>query len=283
MVLKTRYNLIKAAAVLLSLALSFSLSAQDAQPAQKGGTGAAPANAPKAETSPAKSSADTVGVGLKQVTDELRSCQTRAMVNRRKERHDQEGATTKSKSGILGGAALLDAPEDEEYVKEMERLLQLELGNVKKTIEEVMEKHKKYVLLFPEEKRYQEITLEDVQQTFKDGEFVGIKKVLAINYDANGSIDCVVLDSYTRNLDNSNLWTRKILRLFYPDVQFMELETHRFNYKLTTFLERTSPWVQLKAIRAAFRELRTTLYTMDRYMADRQERQKKIIGWQIDF
>ena len=109
------------------------------------------------------------------------------------------------------------------------------------------------------------------------------KKVLAINYDANGSIDCVVLDSYTRNLDNENLWTRKILRLFYPDVQFMELETHRFNYKLTTFLERTSPWVQLKAIRAAFRELRTTLYTMDRYMADRQDRQKKIIGWQIDF
>lgn len=173
-------------------------------------------------------------------------------------------------------------PQEGEYRREIERLLKLEIQNVNGAILDVVNKHKELIRLYPELKNYQEIVLEDNPGAWRESLFVNSKKVLSLHYGDNGEIQCIVLDSMTRGVNRTELWTRKIMRLYYPNVQSLQLETLTHNLRVTESLENTSPEVQLKAIRLVFLNLRTALYSMDMLIAGYYDRRNKRNDWQIN-
>jgi hypothetical protein len=93
---------------------------------------------------------------------------------------------------------------------------------------------------------------------------------------------CVVLDSFTRAVYNPQSWTRKIIRLYYPNVQTMELETKRHNYRMHGTLENASPEIQLRALRMTYLNLRTALYSMDMMIAAYYDLRNKKNEWQVN-
>src|SRR5690606_35877764 len=97
-----------------------------------------------------------------------------------------------------------------------------------------------------------------------------------------GVIDCVVLDSFTRSVYNSGQGTRKIVRLYYPNIQTLELETLREHYKAKGSLELMSPEIQLKGLRLVFSNLRAALYSMDMLIAAYYDLREKQNDWQIN-
>lgn len=173
-------------------------------------------------------------------------------------------------------------PQEGEYRREVERLLKLEIQNVNTAILDVVSKHKELIKLYPELKMYQEIVLEDNPGAWRDGLFVNSKKVLSLHYAETGEIDCIVLDSMIRGVNKYELWTRKIIRLYYPSIQTLQLETRTHNLRMLESLENTSPEVQLKALRLVFQNLRTALYSMDMLIAAYYDRRNKRNEWQIN-
>lgn len=220
-----------------------------------------------AQTTPVSSNNTTV---LKQSTDPLREC---------KEPEKYKKSTPDNL--ILPDIAWGNNPQEAEYRQEIIRLLKIEISNVDQAIKDLVNKHKELVKLYPELKEYQEIILEDNPGSWRDGLFVNSKKVLALHYNANGDIDCVVLDSMIRGVDQYELWTRKIMRIYYPSIQTIELETLRQNFRLVESLENSSPEIQLKALRRVFINLRTALYSMDMMIAAYYDRRNKKHDWQI--
>ena len=187
----------------------------------------------------------------KKVTDPLRGC-----TGREKQPAVEEGEL------ILYATTWGNNPREGEYRKEMERLLRIEVSNVRRSLQDVAQKHKELVLLYPEFANYQEIVIEDVPGTYRDGVYVNSKKLIIFHYNEEKALDCVVLDSMTRSIYGANEYTRKLIRLYYPNIQTMELETRRHNYVEKGTLERTSPEIQLRALRLVFLNLRTALYSM---------------------
>lgn len=193
---------------------------------------------------------------------------------------------------IPEGELLLDSdswgnnPQEGQYRQEMERLLRIEIANVRRSLKDVSEKHKDLTRLYPEFSQYQEIVLEDVPGTWRDGVYVNSKRLIIFHYKGDDpdkrELECVVLDSMTRSIYGANEWTRKIIRLYFPNIQTMELHTLRHNYVLGGTLDKTSPEVQLRALRLVFLNLRTALYSMDMMIAAFYDLRNKKNEWQIN-
>lgn len=218
----------------------------------------------------AQNTPDINTVPLKKPTDPLRECKS----------HDKYKKTN-AEDLILPDIAWGNNPQEAEYRQEVIRLLKLEISNVNQAIIDIVIKHKELIKLYPELKEYQEIILEDNPGSWRDGIYVNSKKVLAIHYTADGNVDCVILDSMIRGVDKYELWTRKIMRIYYPSIQTIELETLRHNFRLEESLENSSPEIQLRALRRVFINLRTALYSMDMLIAAYYDRRNKKHDWQI--
>lgn len=207
----------------------------------------------------------------KKVTDPLRACQ-----NRNEQPDVPQGEL------IFYSTSWGNNPQEGQYRQEMERLLRIEMENVRKALADVASKHKELIRLYPEFENYQEIILEDVPGTWRDGIYVNSKKMIVFHYSEQKELDCVVLDSMTRSIYASNTWTRKLVRLYFPNIQTMELETLRHNYVEKGTLEKTSPEIQLRALRLIFLNLRTALYSMDMLIAAYYDLRNKKNEWQIN-
>lgn len=232
-------------------------------------------NQPAGQTPPAQPQAQPVsGNGetpLLRVRDDLRAC---------KNRGDQPVNPTDRP--MFYSTSWGNNPQEGQYRDEMERLLTIEIGNVRRAVEDVVRKHEELIRLYPQFAQYQEIVLEDNPGSWRDGTYVNSKKMIIFHYSAEKKIDCVVLDSFTRSVYNPNLWTRKLMRLYHPNVQSIEVETLRHNYQERGTLDRTSPEIQLKALRLVFLNLRAALYSMDMMIAAFYDRRNKFNDWQVD-
>lgn len=225
---------------------------------------------------PAGSTEGKKEVKLREPADPLRICKGRSV-------HKQKSESLTNEDGlILPESSWGNNPQEKEYREEVTRLLKLEIANVKKAVTDVAEKHERLIELYPQLKNYQEIVLEDNPGSWRDGVYVNSKKVLAMHYDEQGDMTCLVLDSMTRGVYQTAQWTRKVIRLHYPYVQTMEVYTERQNFNDQASLENTSPEVQLKAFRLVFSNLRTALYSMDMMIAAFYDRRRKIHEWQIN-
>ncbi len=205
------------------------------------------------------------------VTDPMRACS-----NRDKQPFIPEGEL------LLDSNSWGNNPQEGQYRQEMERLLRIEIANVRRSLKDVSEKHQDLIELYPQLAEYQEIVLEDVPGTWRDGVYVNSKRLIIFHYDNEKKLDCVVLDSMTRSIYGANEWTRKIIRLYFPNIQTMELHTMRHNYTLGGTLDKTSPEVQLRALRLVFLNLRTALYSMDMMIAAYYDLRNKKNEWQIN-
>jgi hypothetical protein len=208
---------------------------------------------------------------LKKPDDPLRLCE-----------NHQEYRKAGANELILPDISWGNNPQEGEYRREVERLLKLEIQNVNNAVLDVVNKHKELIKLYPELKKYQEIVLEDNPGAWRDGLFVNSKKVLSLHYADSGDLDCLVLDSMIRGVNKYELWTRKIIRLYYPSIQTLQLETRTHNLRMIESLENTSPEVQLKALRMVFQNLRSALYSMDMLIAAYYDRRNKRNEWQIN-
>jgi hypothetical protein len=236
-----------------------------------------------AQTPPAKNEPAAPSGPGKESPDKLRRC-----VN-----EDTRSAQVPSDGRpIMSEVAMGNNPQEKQYREEIERLLTIEIENVKKAVQDVEQKHKRLIQLYPRLTNYNEIILEDVPGAWREGTFVNSKKVLSLTYavgsDGAPKLTCLVMDSMTRNVYYPDQWTRKLMRLYYPNVQMVELETHRHNFQLpkpgqpSITLEGTSPEIQLRALRLIYLNLRTALYSMDMVIASYYDKRNRKNEWQIN-
>jgi hypothetical protein len=209
----------------------------------------------------------------KKPKDPMRECPNTA---------DQQAKAREFKPGELTAFSIGNNPQEGQYRREMECLLKIEIANVRNSVEDVQKKHTELVKLFPQLEGYQEIVLEDNPGAWRDGVYVNSRRVLAIHYEGQSKIKCVVLDSFTRGIYQSENWTRKVIRLYYPNIHTLEMESVRHNYQLNRTLETAAPEIQLKALRLVYNNLRTALYSMDMQIAAYYDLRNKKNEWQIN-
>jgi hypothetical protein len=175
-------------------------------------------------------------------------------------------------------------PQEGQYREEMERLLRLEVDNVRTIIKDVENKHRELTRAKPSAagRLYKELVLEDRPGVWRDGQYVNSRKILALHFrPEDRSIDCVVLDLYVQSIYVENQWTRKLLRLYNPHIQTVELQTIRHNYEQGGTLEKTDPEIQLKALRLIFADMRTAMYMLDLEIAAHYDYKNRIYQWQL--
>ncbi|MCR9144172.1 MAG: hypothetical protein NXI24_18130 [bacterium] len=175
-------------------------------------------------------------------------------------------------------------PQEGQYRKEMERLLRMEVENVRRAIVNVEEKFGELQRAKPGTGKtfYKEIKLEDKPGVWRDGLYVNSQKVIALHFRADDQkLDCIVLDALVQSIYVEGQWTRKLMRLYNPHIQTVELHTLRQNFVKGGSLEKTAPEIQLQALRTFAADLRSSLYLMDMEIAAYYEQRNKVNQWQL--
>lgn len=175
-------------------------------------------------------------------------------------------------------------PQEGQYRKEMERLLRIEVANVRTAIKNVEEKYGELIRAKPAiaGKNYKEIKLEDKPGVWRNGLYVSSQKIIAFHFHAEDQkMDCVVLDAMVQSIYIEDQWTRKLMRMYNPHIQTVELHTLRRNYVKGGSLEKTAPEIQLRALRLFAEDLRSSLYMMDMEIAAHYDQRNKLNQWQL--
>ncbi len=175
-------------------------------------------------------------------------------------------------------------PQEGQYRQEMERLLRIEVENVRAAIGNVEEKYDELMRAKPgvERKHYKEIKLEDKPGVWRDGIYVNSQKVIALHFRPDdGKLDCIVLDALVQSIYVEGQWTRKVMRMYNPHIQSVELHTMRQNFVKGGSLEKTAPEIQLQGLRTFAEDLRSSLYRMDMEIAAHYDQRNKINQWQL--
>ena len=175
-------------------------------------------------------------------------------------------------------------PQEGQYRDEMERLLRLEVASVRKAIASVEDKYAELIRVKPElaSKNYKEIKLEDKPGVWRDGLYVNSQKIIALHFlPENHKLDCIVLDALVQSIYIEGQWTRKLMRMYNPHIQTVELYTARRNYVQGGSLEKTSTEIQLQALRIFAEDLRSSLYMMDMEIAAHYDQLNRVNRWQM--
>ncbi|MEQ9363335.1 MAG: hypothetical protein RIF32_03775 [Leptospirales bacterium] len=175
-------------------------------------------------------------------------------------------------------------PQEGQYRLEMERLLRMEVDNVRKAIRNVEEKYGELMRAKPGPDRthYKEIKLEDKPGVWRDGLYVNSQKIIALHFrPEDQKLDCVVLDALVQSIYIEGQWTRKLMRMYNPHIQTVELHTLRRNFVKGGSLEKTAPEIQLQALRTFAEDLRSSLYRMDMEIAAHYNQRNKVNQWQL--
>ncbi len=229
----------------------------------------------QAQTPSGGTPAANTSVRLREPTDVLRKCTNPELLKLNST--DSPVLQNTSSMGSDG-----NNPQEVEYWREIRRLLLIEIQNVKTAMGEVEKKHLALITLYPQLSRYHEIIIEDVPGAWGDGVFVNSKIILSLHYDDKQQMNCLVLDSMIRSVYNPDQYTRKLIRLYAQNVQALELETRRHNFRLMENLTNTAPEIQIKAMRLVYQNLRTALYSMDMMIAGYYQFKLKQNEWQIN-
>ncbi len=171
---------------------------------------------------------------------------------------------------------------ERKYRQAMERMLAKEALRVKQAMNDIKSRHDELAFIYPAVKNYQELQLKNLYQVEREGRFVNFKKKIAFHYQSDNSLDCVVLVTFTRDVYSPAHWTRKIIRIRYPDVRQFEVRTEESNYLDISSIKRSSPEVQLEALQRLFGNLRQAIYIMDNLIAYHYQRRNQIDRWQIN-
>ncbi|MBI3395129.1 MAG: hypothetical protein HY042_04785 [Spirochaetia bacterium] len=235
----------------------------------------------KPQDKPAEKQNPSSGVAKKAPTDPLRTCAK--LPAGPDPRFKNDPANDADPVVLISDefASNVENPQEKYYREEMLRLLKMEIRNVNRTVRSVEAKHKELIRLYPQFQVYQEIMLEDVPGAWRGSEYVSVRQTLSLGYNAANQLECIVLDAVTRPVYNTDLWTRKLLRVRDYSVQTMEMETLRHNYRLYDTLDRTSPEVQVHAFRVLDLSLRAAVSHMDMMIAAYQDNKDKRNLYQI--
>jgi len=204
-------------------------------------------------------------VALKTPTDPARNCKN--IDNQKSKGTDQ----------FVYPESIIEATNYEGRVQkeEMKNLLLTEIAKIKETLAGIEKKHALLIKLYPQLKNYQEITLSDTPGEWENQDYFSYKKVISFHYTPDEKINCVVIDSEKRNVHYVNIWKRKIIRLYIPYIQSMEMESLSHNSRLLETMDDASPEMQLHGMKLMAKHLQESLYSIDLMIASYYNKREK--------
>ncbi|MDH5654688.1 MAG: hypothetical protein OEZ34_02195 [Spirochaetia bacterium] len=172
--------------------------------------------------------------------------------------------------------------EGKEYRKDMTNLLVTEINRIKNLLSTIEKRHTILTKLYPQYRGYQEIVLEEKPGFWEFNEYVYYKKLMAFHFSSDHKISCVVIDSERKNIKNSLIFKRKLIRLYNPYIQSMEIESRSHYSKISETMDDATPEMQLKSLRLMTAHLNESLYAIDimisSYYNKRQKRNSDLIS-----
>ncbi len=208
------------------------------------------------------------------------------------------------RSELIGGPMLVDVPSyrkceglkvyekesrkssaaDRFIARKMKSTLTGEIdkiGNILKDIERV---HKRYAKIYTRVKNYQEIEIKNITRKGNRKSILkNIKSIVSLNYESTGELNCVVFDSYESSIHRENLWTRRIVRFRFSNIENVEIITKRYDFNKTSGMNAFSTQAKLSVFRSIFTNLQKTLYKMELILASREYHQDKFNEWLSSF
>lgn len=172
--------------------------------------------------------------------------------------------------------------ESKMYHEALEKLLKDDVENLKLLTQELAEKRKLLAKLTHLKGNYHEIQIENLAGYWYQGRFQSLSKILSFTFTDAGDIDCIVLDRNDREIDYPENWTRKVVRIRYPDLNTIEIETHKENYDSLVYLGGMDVEIRRKAISLLYMALKNAGYTMDIQIAAARSRADNNAEWKVD-
>lgn len=197
--------------------------------------------------------------------DEIRLCK------------DLENQKKKGADKFVYPESVIDSTNYEERVQkeEMTNLLIHEITRIKETISNIERKHAALAKLYPHIKNYQEITLENNPGEWEQKDFYSHRKVVAFHYSGDDKLACIVIDSEKKNVHYDSIWQRKIIRLYIPYIQSMEMESLGHHSRKLETMDNATPEMQLQGLKIISRHLQESLYSIDLMIASYYNKKEK--------
>ena len=166
------------------------------------------------------------------------------------------------------------------YSIQMQKIVETEINKIKTVLKDIKKTRETYTQAFPKTKKYQELILDYFPIRYKGNRPFNMRTVVSFHYDASGEFNCIVLDSLNRSIEQENIWTHKIIRITFPDIQNIQLDSLRYNYRRVAYTKSFSKDVQFSILRSVFYNLLKARYKMDSQLAARNYYNAKINVWQ---
>lgn len=169
-----------------------------------------------------------------------------------------------------------------DYWEALDKLIIKEKENLKEASERLSYKHQNLIHYFPKFKRYQELVVENVAGSYKNGEYVSIRKFVSFSFTSNHDLDCIVIESMIRQVDRPEIFTRRLVRIFYPDLDNIQIETLRHNFHRSLNLASSSPEVHLESLRKIQDVIDSSVFMIDMMVSQEIQNQNELIEWQTN-
>lgn len=172
------------------------------------------------------------------------------------------------------------ASNESDYIKNMAILIKEEIASIQGIVKDIQKKHDKLITLYPQFKYYQEINLEDIPGTYVGTHYLNFRKTVALHYDKDGTMNCLVIDYLSREIYVPNVFTQKFTRMYLPHVQSMEMETIQRQLRVHDYLDNAPPDMQLMVLRRMLDDLRSVAYSLDLQISAYYYTHRKMLEWQ---
>lgn len=172
---------------------------------------------------------------------------------------------------------------DPEYRKFLETRIQNYQTTIQGIVTDIKQKHGTITAFMPSVKNYQEIVMADNPGVWRDGHYINEKKVIALTFNDQGEITCIVMDSLERRIYDTGFFTRKVVRVYYPELKVIQLDTYIRNHQLQTILDTEHPELMVRAYKELRSLLKSVNYNMDKLIAAHEYQRERFTDWQMNF
>ncbi len=178
-------------------------------------------------------------------------------------------------------AAVNESQEKKEEAERIQKVKLREQEEFKELVLDIQDLHKELAKLYPHIKEYQEIILEDSAGTYIHNRFSAHSKVTSFTYNPAGDLTCIVFDVSTREVQYPEYFNRRIIRIYYPDLENPEIETMGHNYKNVSNTASLSTLEQAEFGRHMTKQLNLAKSKLQLLVAYHLEQNRRITQWKI--
>ncbi len=157
------------------------------------------------------------------------------------------------------------------------------LTQIRDHIDLMVKKHKELVKYRPQIKTFYTQSLNRSINTPDRGQLVIALENLVMRFNNSGELDCMILDNFYTPVDYPENFSRRLVRVYYPDIHTMDFVTSVKSRRYRSELGSLPLDLQVESLQMLEKKIRGASLAVDLQLSLEMEKSRNIVEWQLGY